>query len=571
MMWSHLALAVALLFAEVSTTPVSAQPDLATVAATPKLAKQADTSYLVQRWDRAMDQYGQLTRLNPTNGWYWYRLGLSCLEGGKHAEAIDAFTHSERLGAFEWNPPRMAYRGESAWGIAAGHARLGHKEEALRWTRTSLAQGLRDIRRFHGKHFTSLLDDAEYRKLVWKVDAQGLSREEGYRLDVDYLLHESKRIHYAPFKQTSEAELDSLAATLKSQIASLSDEQALVRLMKLVRHLGDGHTQIRRETRQPRLPVNFFLYPEGLHITSALAPHADLAGAKVLRIGELSTDDALRAAEDITSRDNEQTVKLFAPRLLTSPTILRGLGIAKSDGPVEIEVVDAAGIQRRVALQAVEKVPDSAVWHRQVPGCDAPLPLSLSTLDKTYSLQLLPEQKLLYCQINGIGTDNNKSLGDFCKQLFSEAARPEVEALVIDLRYNSGGNTFTNQPLIDGIIRSDKLNQPGRTFLIIGRTTFSAAQNTTSDLERRTKALLVGEPTGSSPNFIGESIAIPLPYSGLVLSLSDLWWQHSMAMDYRVWTPPHLYAPPTAAALKSHADPAMEVIAAFREQAANKQ
>ena len=50
--------------------------------------------------------------------------------------------------------------------------------------------------------------------------------------------------------------------------------------------------------------------------------------------------------------------------------------------------------------------------------------------------------------------------------------------------------------------------------MIIGRDTFSAAQNTISELERRTKAILVGEPTGSSPNFIGESLAIPLPYSG---------------------------------------------------------
>jgi len=36
------------------------------------------------------------------------------------------------------------------------------------------------------------------------------------------------------------------------------------------------------------------------------------------------------------------------------------------------------------------------------------------------------------------------------------------------------------------IIRSDKLQQPGKLFVIIGRHTFSAAQNTTSELERRT-------------------------------------------------------------------------------------
>lgn len=563
-----------LLLAVVLTTEVANAPsgkfDAAAVAATPELAKRADTNFLAQRWDLATERYGQLTRLNPTNGLYWYRLGISCLESGKYDEAIGALSQSEKLGVFQWNPPRMAYRGESAWGLAAAHARAGHRDEAVRWTDIAIHQGLRDIRRFHGRHFQSLHDDPSYRKLVWLVDAKGLSREAGLRLDIRYLLHEAKRIHYAPFKQVGEAEIDSMAAALADECGSLTDDQVLVRLMRLVRQFGDGHTQIRRETRQPRLPVNFFLFPEGLHITSALEPHADLVGAKVVRIGDRSVDEVFQAAAEVASRDNEQTVKLFATHLLTSPTILRGLGVMSPEGPIAIEVVDALGKQRHVELSAIEKVADSAVWHRQVPGCQSPLPLSLTSLGKVYSMQLVSEQKLLYCQLNGIGTDNAKSLSDFCKQLFAEAEKPEVETLVIDLRYNGGGNTFMNQPLIDGILRSDKLNQPGKTFVIIGRTTFSAAQNTTSDLERRTKALLVGEPTGSCPNFIGESIAVPLPYSGLVLSPSDLWWQHSMAMDYRVWTPPHLYAPPTAAAYRAHRDLAMEAIAAYREQAVKK-
>ena len=37
------------------------------------------------------------------------------------------------------------------------------------------------------------------------------------------------------------------------------------------------------------------------------------------------------------------------------------------------------------------------------------------------------------------------------------SAQPQVETLIIDMRYNGGGDTFTNVPLIEGIIRSDKL------------------------------------------------------------------------------------------------------------------
>src|SRR5262249_62097485 len=119
-------------------------------------------------------------------------------------------------------------------------------------------------------------------------------------------------------------------------------------------------------------------------------------------------------------------------------------------------------------------------------------------------------------------------------------------------------------PLIEGIIRSAKLQKAGALFVIIGRHTFSAAQNTTCELERRTKAILVGEPTGSCPNFIGESLRIPLLYTTWNASISDLWWQHSMSMDYRIWIHPQLYAPPSAETFLACRDPAMEVIAAYR-------
>jgi hypothetical protein len=39
-----------------------------------------------------------------------------------------------------------------------------------------------------------------------------------------------------------------------------------------------------------------------------------------------------------------------------------------------------------------------------------------------------------------------------------------------------------------------------------------------------------------------------------------------MSMDYRVWTHPQLYAPPTAAARRAQRDEAMEMIARYRER-----
>jgi hypothetical protein len=531
-----------------------------------EFAKQADTSFLIKRLDRGIEQYGRLTGLNPTVGLYWYRLGICYLESGEFAKAIPALEKGEDLGSFQWNPPRMVHRGEAALALAAAHAQLGHKDEALRWTRTSLSQGLRDIRRFHGKQFESLLKDEDYRKLVWATDVSNLSREEGFRHDLRFLMHEAKRVHYAPYKVVSEARLDEMAAALDRDIPKLSDEQILVRMMGIIRYLGDGHTQIRAIGQIQRMPLALFEFPEGIYVVAAFPPHSDLVGAKVLKIGDRSIEDCMTLAREISSRDNPMTVLSFAPRLLSSLRVLRGLGILKDESVVPLEIEDVTGKSRHIEMPTEAVGSDNKAWINTVAGQSEPMPLHLRHRDKTYWFQRLPEERLVYCQLNGVGTDTQKSMMDFCRDLFAEVAKDDVDGLVLDMRHNGGGNTFMNPPLIEGIIRSEKLQTEGRLFVVTGRETFSAAQNTVSELERRTKAILVGEPTGSRPNFIGESIQIVLPKSGWITSISDLWWQHSMAMDYRIWTPPQLYAPPTAASFREHRDPALEAILAYRKK-----
>ena len=233
------ALIVSLALLAPRAAPASA-PDTATAGFVdiPVLVDQAERSYLVQRWDRAIENFQKATDANPTIGYLWWRLGTCQLMAGKYDDAIGSYTKARELGVYQWHPLKVAYRGEVAWGIAAAHARLGRRDEALEWTRVSLDEGLRDIRKFKERHFEELLKDEEFHKLVWADDTKNLDRDAGFRHDLKFLLHEAKRIHYAPFRLTPEAEFDSLAAQLDADIPRLSDDEVLVRFQRDPRALG---------------------------------------------------------------------------------------------------------------------------------------------------------------------------------------------------------------------------------------------------------------------------------------------------------------------------------------------
>jgi C-terminal processing protease CtpA/Prc len=192
------------------------------------------------------------------------------------------------------------------------------------------------------------------------------------------------------------------------------------------------------------------------------------------------------------------------------------------------------------------------------------VPLYIKNRHLTYWFEHLPQAKTVYFQFNSVRNDPQEPLDALINRLFKFINESEVEKLIIDMRWNNGGNTVLAQPLIHRLISNEKINQRGKLFVIIGRRTFSAAQNTATFIERHTNAIFVGEPTGAGPNFIGEEDPVTLPYSKIPINVSDVFWQSSWPFDQRTWIGPEIYVPPTFEAYRANRDPALEAILAYR-------
>lgn len=279
------------------------------------------------------------------------------------------------------------------------------------------------------------------------------------------------------------------------------------------------------------MPVRYFAYDDGLFITAAARP--ELAGKRVLRLGALSAEEAMKAAMAVVEGDNEMGRRMNAANALAV-----------------FEVLEALGIGTEVTLEGgetvtLEPVPfgEPAPW---LPKPDA-RPVHFEARD---GIVVLTSNEIV-------------NLGDVLEPLM--AAVEQNEALVIDLRANPGGNGAYNRALVHVIIRNRKLREPGRLFVLIGRRTFSAALFLLLDLEQNTNAVFVGEPTGARPNGWGDSRKLLLPSSGLTVRVSTLYWQKSDPRDDRDAFAPDVAAPP-ARGRDAAMDEVRRIVGAFRRK-----
>lgn len=511
-----------------------------------------------KKWKDAAPLWKQIVAQNPVRGDFWLKLGEACYEGKDYRPAIAAYERALELKAF--------YPHVLAYDIACCHALLGEKEPAMRWLDIAVKTGFRELDHARtDEDLKSLRDDPRYRELVAMVDVSKMSRDEGWRYDLKFLDREIRRLHYKPYHEFTREQVDAHIRSLHDDIPKLTDAQIMTGLVRLARMAGDGHTSLRPGGAIPMLPLQLFHFEDGVFVTAAAPDCANLAGAQVLKIGDHAIDFVLKAVEPTISRDNSMQIKATAPVRITIPLLLNGLGLIPKADETALTVRDAKGSERIVTLKAVptnmnhgQRATEGWATARQ--ESKRPEPLYLKNRKAAYWFEHLPEQKVVYCQYNSVRNDASETFEQFCTRLFKFVEENDLEKLIVDLRWNGGGNTFLNRPLIHGLIRCTKINEPGKLFVVIGRNTFSAAQNCTTDIEMHTKATFVGEPTGSSPNFIGESIKIELPYSKMVGSVSDLYWGRSWPMDYRTWIAPQLYAPPTFAAYKDNRDVALEAV-----------
>lgn len=396
--------------------------------------------------------------------------------------------------------------------------------------------------------------------------------------DVRALVAAMDSIHPAPYRIHSREQWAGEAAALEVRVPTLRYHEFVAELGRLIALAGDGHTrlgQIRLQDHQrvlldpgkggafeTRYPVRFEVFADGLYVVQTSEPLAHLLGRKVGAINGIATREVFERLRPYLAADNEAWRLYLLPGYLSSPAIVAGTGLSGSPSdPLSLTLASPTA-PTEVRLEPVDSV---ASWldadrHLNPTG---PRPLYRS-MEDSYGFRYLDTSRTVYVRYREVRDAEGESLAAFADRLFRFVDSAEVDRLVLDVRRNGGGNNYLNQPLVHGLIRATKVNQPGRLFVITDRGTFSAAISFVGDVEANTHALFVGEPTGSPVNQYGDSRRVSLPASGVEVRISTLYWQKSDPRDPRPWVAPDLPAPIRFADWLAGRDPALEAIFAYR-------
>jgi C-terminal processing protease CtpA/Prc len=209
--------------------------------------------------------------------------------------------------------------------------------------------------------------------------------------------------------------------------------------------------------------------------------------------------------------ENDTWLKGQSPGYMQMVSILQQVGAVDSSGSVRFTLAKPGGEPFTLTVKPDPK-------EAQVSMFDAlhlPPVLYHKKLGSFYWYEYLADSQALYVQYNRCANDPQLKFSDFARDLFAFADSHPVKRVVVDLRFNGGGNSRVINPLKGGLKQRNS-----KVFVLIGRGTFSSAQDAAIESRRDLHATLVGEATGEKPNGYGEVRQITLPNSGLKMQYS---------------------------------------------------
>ena len=504
--------------------------------------------------DSALVLLRRITILDSADASLWRRYGRLAAQKNLRQEAIAALQHTYHLGAFN--------RAITALEVAKLYAAEGQGTTALNWLERAAENRLQHPERLvDDSAFAVLRDSARLVAIYSRANSETLSRDEKWRRDIDFLTREARRMHVHPDRPAFSREFADAIASLKARVPQSTDMQVKLGLRRLVAMLGDGHSAMQRDTSMRLLPIDLYMFADGIYIVNGIGESARLAGSRVVKLGRTPVEEVARTLAALIPHDNDMDLRARLPNAFVNTAFLADAGFANADGTVDVTLEDSTG-RSSVVQMAGGPLRSNPGLTARTAGAQP----FYRDRSRPYWTRDMPEARALYLNFNSVAEVESLTIAKFSQRLAAQLRNPSYRNLIVDVRLNGGGNSFLLPPLIQAIASFAVADTARRVYVITSRHTFSAAQNFAGKLEWLINPVFVGEPTGSAPNFTGELTSTALPYSGIIVTISNRLHMNSDWEDRRQWIAPHVPVRLTSSDFFGGRDRALDAIFMLTKQ-----
>lgn len=379
--------------------------------------------------------------------------------------------------------------------------------------------------------------------------------------DLDELARQLPKRHISPFTRVTREQFEAAVATLRERLPELRGTALAVEFLKLVAMIGDAHTTIDVSPLSAParfLPFNTTVRADGVMVTSATAPHAELVGSALVRIGDTPARQAIDRLAAVYPWENESWKLHLSRQWLVRADVLHALGVLNSPDRATCTFRDADGQERTVELESFNGKQEFRAPGRTLVG---PAALSMKATSDWYWFEVIPDTAVLYVRYDRCAEQPDRPLAEFFAKVLERLDQGGIERVVIDLRANTGGNSALLVPLVLKLAQREELRRPGAVVGLISRATFSSAQLNAKNIKDSLGAVLIGLPTGQKPNAFGEQRTFKLPNTGMTVTYSTKRFVTDPADPPSMM--PDVLIDPTIADYHAGRDPTLEAAIAY--------
>jgi hypothetical protein len=343
--------------------------------------------------------------------------------------------------------------------------------------------------------------------------------------DIDFFSQQLPKVHSNLFFRLSQDEFKRQIMRVKSGIDSLSDKEILFNLMRIIASVGDAHCGIDFYSRKFNLlPLHSYMCEDGLVILGAAEQYKRLIGTKIVSINNIDIGEIQHRLAPFIPHENEFWLKEKIPEYIVNADLLKFIHVTEATDQLTIGYVDNA-IPHEIEVATTISHHMSCIKMMYYFDCfNLELPMAWRPGNKAYWFHYFENEQTVYFQYNQCIDKPTESFQYFTEKMFNFISRHAVSALVIDVRFNSGGNsnlfTYSFSPKLGTYLQQHDLD----LFVIMGRKTFSSGFWVVTEMKQEYGALLIGEPSGNQPDHYGDQRCFTLANSRLVVDYSIRYW-----------------------------------------------